>query len=231
MSFTLTAATRTDLGRQATKVRNAGRIPAVVYGHGIEPKAISLPTSEFMKLYREAGSSSVIDVTVDEAKAVKALIQEVQLNPLTMKPQHVDLRQIRMDEELTVEVPIEFINESPAVKELAGTLVRPFETLTVTCLPADLPHQIDVDLAKLATFEDVITVADLVLPKNIKIAQEPATTIATVTPPMTEEQLKKMEEEGKTADVTAVKTEAEEKKAAEEAEKAAEGEVAEEKKE
>jgi len=229
MTLTLTAATRTDLGRQATKVRNAGRIPAVVYGHGIEPKAISLPTSEFMKLYRDAGTSSIIDVTVDDGKAVKALIQEVQLNPLTMKPQHVDLRQIRMDEELTVEVPIEFINESPAVKELAGTLVRPFETLTVTCLPADLPHEIDVDLSKLKTFDDVITVADLVLPKGVKVAQESQTTIATVTPPMTEEQLKKLEEEGKT-DVTAVKTEAEEKKAAEEAEKAAEGEVAEEKK-
>ena len=229
MTLTLTAATRTDLGRQATKVRNAGRIPAVVYGHGIEPKAISLPTSEFLKLYRDAGTSSIIDVTVDDATAVKALIQEVQLNPLTMKPRHVDLRQIRMDEELTVEVPIEFINESPAVKELAGTLVRPFETLTVTCLPADLPHQIDVDLSTLATFEDVVTVADLVLPKGVKVAQIPTTTIATVTPPMTEEQLKKMEEEGKT-DVTAVKTEAEEKKAAEEAAKAAEGEVAEEKK-
>jgi large subunit ribosomal protein L25 len=229
MTLTLTAATRTDLGRQATKVRNAGRIPAVVYGHGIEPKAISLPTSEFLKLYRDAGTSSIIDVTVDDATAVKALIQEVQLNPLTMKPRHVDLRQIRMDEELTVEVPIEFINESPAVKELAGTLVRPFETLTVTCLPADLPHQIDVDLSTLATFEDVVTVADLVLPKGVKVAQIPTTTIATVTPPMTEEQLKKMEEEGKT-DVTAVKTEAEEKKADEEAAKAAEGEVAEEKK-
>ena len=98
MTLTLTAATRTDLGRQATKVRNAGRIPAVVYGHGVEPRALSLPTSEFLKLYRQAGSSSIIDVTVDGSQPVKAIIQEVQLNPLTMKPQHVDLRQIRMDE-------------------------------------------------------------------------------------------------------------------------------------
>jgi large subunit ribosomal protein L25 len=228
MTLTLTAATRTDLGRQATKVRNAGRIPAVMYGRGIEPKAVSLAASEFLKLYRNAGTSSIIDVNLDGSQSVKALIQEVQVNPLTMKPQHVDLRQIRMDEELTIEVPIEFVNESPAMKELAGTLGRPFETLTVICLPADLPHQIEVDLSKLKTFEDTITVADLVLPKGVKIAQEADTTIATVTPPMTEEQLKKMEEESKVGDVTAVKTEAEEKKAAEEAEKVAEGEVPEE---
>lgn len=223
MTLTLTAAARTELGRQATKVRNAGRIPAVVYGHGVEPKAISLPTSEFLKLYRQAGSSSVIDVNIDGAQAVKAIIQEVQFNPLTMKPQHVDLRQVRMDEEITVEVPIVFVNESPAVKELAGTLMRPYESLTVTCLPADLPRGIEIDLAKLKTFDDAITVADLVLPKGVAVTQAPDTTIATVTPPLTEEQLKKMEEEGKT-DVTAVKTEAEEKKAEEEVEKTEEEE-------
>ncbi|MFH1078585.1 MAG: 50S ribosomal protein L25 [Patescibacteria group bacterium] len=225
MTRTLTAASRTDLGRQATKVRNAGLIPAIIYGHGIEPKAVSLGMSEFIKLYRSAGSSSVIDVSIDGTEAVKALVQEIQLHPLTMRPRHVDLRQIRMDEEITVDVPIIFANDAPAVKELAGTLVHPYETLTVSCLPADLPHEITVDLSVLKTFEDTITVADLALPKGVKVAEVATTTIATVVAPMTEEQLKKMEEESKVGDVTAVKTEAEEKKAAEEATKAEEAKV------
>ncbi|MCI0479692.1 50S ribosomal protein L25 [Candidatus Uhrbacteria bacterium] len=223
MTPTLTAASRTDLGRQAKKVRDAGQIPAVMYGHGIEPKALSLGMSEFIKMYREAGSSSIIDVAIDGGAPVKALVQEIQLHPLTMRPDHVDLRQIRMDEELTVDVPLVFVNESPAVKELAGTLVRPYETLTVTCLPTVLPREIAVDLSKLKTFDDAITVADLALPEGVKVEEGTDVTIATVTPPMTEEQLKKMEEEGK-ADVTAVKTEAEEKKAEAEAEKAEETE-------
>lgn len=221
MTFALAAAPRTAIGKRVKDVRNAGRIPAVVYGHGVEPQAVSFAFSDFLKLYRSAGSSSIIDVTVEGATPIKALIQEVQMNPLTMRPQHVDLRQIRMDEELTVEVPIRFVNEAPAVKELAGTLVHAYDALTVKCLPADLPHEIEVDLSKLLTFDDVITVGDLALSKGVAVLEDASVTIASVTPPLTEDQLKKMEEEAK-VDVTAVKTEAEEKKAAEEVEKAQE---------
>lgn len=221
MTFSLTAKSRTELGRGAKKVRNAGQIPAVVYGPGIEPKAIQLGVSEFLKLYRAAGTSSLVDVTVDELAPVKVLIQEVQLNPLTMKPRHVDLRQIKMDEKLTVEVPLVFEGEAPAVKELAGTLVHAYDALTITCLPADLPHQIKIDLTSLKTFEDTITVSDLVLPKGVSVAQDANVTLATVMAPMTEDQLKKLEEQG-VGDVTAIKTESEEKKAEDEAKQAEE---------
>lgn len=221
MTFSLTAKSRTDIGRGATKVRNEGLIPAVVYGPGVEPKSIKLGASEFLKLYRSAGTSSLVDISVDESKPVKVLIQEVQLNPLTMKPQHVDFRQIKMDEKLTVEVPLVFEGEAPAVKELAGTLVHAYDALTVSCLPADLPHEIKIDLSQLKTFEDTITVGNLVLPKGVTVAQDSSVTLATVTAPLTEDQLKKLEEQG-VGDVTAIKTESEEKKAEEEAKQAEE---------
>lgn len=221
MTFALSAAPRVAIGKRVKDVRGAGLLPAVVYGPGVSPQALSLGVSEFQKIYRAAGSSSIIDVTVEGSAPVKVLIQDVQLNPLTMKPQHVDLRQIRMDEELTIEVPIKFMNEAPAVKELAGTLVRSYDALTVKCLPADLPHEIEVDLTKLKTFDDTITVADIALPKGVVVQEESDVTVASVTAPLTEDQLKKMEE-ASSADVTAVKTEAEEKKAEEEAEKAQE---------
>lgn len=213
MTFHLAAMARTALGRQAKKVRAEGMLPGVVYGQGVEPKAVAMKLGEFQKIYRDAGSSSLIDLAIDGAP-LKVLIQEVQVNPLTMKPQHVDLRCIRMDQEVTVDVPLVFINEAPAVKELAGTLVRAYETLQVTCLPADLPHQLEVDLSGLKTFDDVVTVADLKLPKGVQVLEETTVSIASVTPPLSEEQLKKMEEEGN-ADVSVVKTEAEEKKAEE----------------
>jgi large subunit ribosomal protein L25 len=220
MTFTLTAAARTDLGKRVKNIRNAGQLPAVMYGHGIEPKALSLGVSEFQKLYRAAGSSSLIDLSVDGAAPVKTLIQDVQVHPLTLKPFHVDLRQINMSEELEVEVPLVFTGDAPAVKELAGTLVHAYDAVLVKCLPSDLPHQIDVDLSVLKGFDDVITVANLVVPKGVTVMLDPTVSLASVSAPLTEEQLKKMEEEG-AGDVTAVKTEAEEKKAEEEA-KAAE---------
>jgi len=223
----MTAATRTGLGRRAKHIQDSGNIPAVVYGHGIEPKAVQVNRSEFRKLYRQAGTSSLIDLTVDSGSPVKALIQEIQVHPITMDPYHIDFRQIRMDEELTIDVPLKFVGESPAVKGLAGTLVHPIAEIKVKCLPADLPHEIEVDLSLLKTFDDSITVKTLNVPKGVTVLDDANVTSAMVTPPLTEEQLKKMEEEGKTADVTTIKTEAEEKKQAEEAKKAEEAAAAE----
>lgn len=222
MSYALAVETRADLGKQAKHLHERGEIPAVIYGHGIEPKSVQVKRSEFLKIYRTAGMSSLIDIAVGATAPVKALIQEVQVNPVSMDPYHIDFRQIRMDEQLVVEVPITFVGESPAVKELAGTLLHPIGALKVKCLPADLPHEIEVDLAVLKTFEDSITVGSLALPKGVSVLDDANVTIAAVTPPLTEEQLKKMEAEATSGDVTAIKTEAEEKKAAEAEKEAAE---------
>jgi len=221
MTYALAAQSRTALGRQAKQVMETGSIPAVVYGHGTSPRSITVNLSEFRKLLRSAGTSSLIDVAIDGATPVKALIKEVQVHPITMAPVHADLHQIRMDEELTTEVPIVFIGESPAVKGMAGTLVHSIDALEVTCLPADLPHEIQVDISVLATFDDVITIGSLKLPKGVKVTEDPNVTIATVVAPLTEDQLKKLDEEAN-VDVGAIKTEAEEKKAVEEAKKAEE---------
>jgi large subunit ribosomal protein L25 len=222
MNYAIIAAERTTLGRRAKHTHDTGNVPGVIYGHGIEPKAIQVPRSDFRKLYRSAGTSSLIDLTIGSSVPVKALIQEVQVHPVTMDPYHVDFRQIRMDEELTVEVPFKFVGESKAVKELAGTPVFSMNAVEVKCLPADLPHEIEVDLSSLATFEDRITVGSLKLPKGVEALSNPEDVIASVVRPLTEEELKKLEEASAPADMSAIKTEAEEKKAAEDAKKAEE---------
>ncbi len=223
MSFSLQVKPRTELGKRAEGLRQVGKIPGIVYGPGVTPQPVALEASEFKKVYKQAGKSSLIDIKIDEAASVKVLIQEVQVHPLTLAPTHVDLRQINMKEKLTVDVPLEFVGEAPAVKELLGTLVRVHDTLTVRCLPADLPAKIQVDLSKLQTFNDVVAVADLILPAEVEALQGARDVIASVTPPLTEEQLKKMEEESQVG-VSTVKVEAEVKKA--EAAAAAEAEAA-----
>ncbi len=222
MSYTLAMNPRTELGRRAKRLHARREIPAVLYGHGIESKAIKVQRSEFLRIYRAAGTSSLIDLTMDASTPVKALIQEVQVNPVSMEPYHIDFRQIRLDEAIVVDVPLKFIGEAPAVKELAGTLVHPIPSLQVKCLPAHLPHEIEVNLSLLKTFNDAITVGALVLPHGVAVLDDPNVMLATVTPPLSEEQLKKIEEEGKAGDVGAIKTEADEKKAAEAAKEAEE---------
>ncbi len=219
----LTAKSRTATGRQAKTVRAAGDVPGILYGHGVEPRAFAVPAGEFRKIYAKAGGSALVDVTIDGSAPVKAVIHEVQPHHLTMEPLHIDLYQVRMDEKMTARIPLVFVGESDAVKTLGGSLSKSLDSVEVECLPADLPHELTVDISSLHTFEDDITVADLPLPKGVEVITEGNLTIATVTPPLTEEQLKKMEE-SQLGDIAAVKTEADEKKAEEEA-KAAEGDA------
>ena len=219
-TLTLAAKSRTATGRGVKGVRTAGELPGVLYGHGVEPHVFSVPAAEFRKVYAKAGSSSLVDVSFDGGAPVKAVIHEVQPHPLTMEPLHVDLYQVRMDEKMTARIPLVFTGESDAVKTLGGSLVKSLDSVEVDCLPADLPHELSVDLSALKTFEDDITVADLPVPQGVTVTTDAKLTIATVTPPLTEEQLKKMEE-SQLGDVGTVKSEADEKKAEGEA---AEGE-------
>ncbi len=221
MNYAITASIRTNTGRRAHLERHERRVPAVVYGPGVAAQTISVPQTAFEKLLKQAGFSSLVDLTIEGQSPVKVVIKELQRDHLTMEPMHVDFHQIRMDQEMTAEVPLTFIGESPMVKSAGGTLVKSLDSIQVTCLPANLPHEITVDLSTLASFEDHITVGSLVLPQGVTTATDVHVTIATVARPLTEEELKKLEE-GEKIDVTAVKTEAEEKREAEAAKKAAE---------
>lgn len=224
-ALTLHATTRDAASTRAKDVREQKNIPAVIYGHGTDPRALTVPAAEFRKVYAAAGGSSLVDIVVDGAASVKALIKEVQPHYLTMEPHHVDFHQVRMDEKMNARVPLVFTGESEAVKALGGTLIKSLDSVEVECLPADLPHEITVDLSLLKTFEDAITVASLPVPSGVEILADKNDAIATVSAPLTEEQLKKMEE-SQVGDVTAVKTESEEKKAEEEAKKAEEEKAA-----
>lgn len=218
MNYNLSATARAG---RIQDIRAAGRIPAVVYGKGIEPKLISLGNTDFIRTWRAAGTSSLIDVAIDNEAPVKALIKEVQRDVVKMNVIHVDLYQVRMDTEITATVKLVFVGESPAVKVQGGTLVTSLDEVEVECLPGDLPHEIEVDLSTLATFDDAITVETLVLPKGVKVTNDADITIATVAAPLTEEELKKMEE-SQAGDVTSIKSEADLKREAEEAKKAEE---------
>lgn len=212
-SMTLEASARTALGRRAKTVRAEQLIPAVMYGHGVEARTISVPFQKFRKVLAEAGTSSLVDIVVDGAAPVKAVIKEVQVNPLTMSPIHIDFHQVNMKEKMTANIPLSFVGDSVAVKALGGTLVKSLDHVEVECLPADLPHEIVVDISRLSTFDDKITVGSLELPKGVEVMNEAEAMVAFVEAPLSEEELKKLEE-SQVGDVTAVKSEADLKKEA-----------------
>jgi large subunit ribosomal protein L25 len=211
MKYEITAETRTNIGRRSKDELKKMRIPAAMYGKGVPSQVITLPKSAFVKMYAAAGFSSLVDIAVDGKSPVKAVIKEIQLHPLTNEIVHADFHQVRMDEKMTVRIPLVFTGESIAVKGLGGTLIKSMDEVEVSCLPADLPHEIEVDLSTLATFEDSIAVSSLKLPKGVEVLSDEDATIATVARPMTEDELKKLDEPV-VADLSAIKSEADLKK-------------------
>ncbi|MGE5298179.1 MAG: 50S ribosomal protein L25 [Acidobacteriaceae bacterium] len=218
-TITLNAKLRTLLGRATKQVRRNGSLPAVIYGHGQDTKSLELNEREFLKVFKQAGESTLVSLDV-EGKAVPVLIHDVQHHYLTGKPIHVDFYAVKMTEKLTATIPIHLIGEAPAVKTLGGTLVKNLSEIEVECLPADIPPFVEADLSKLNSFEDAVRVSDLKFSDKVKVLANADEMIVGVEAPRTEEELKELEEKPVAEDVTqvegVVKPEAEGEKAAEE---------------
>lgn len=193
----LNAEKREKVRKHVKEVRQDGNIPAVVYGKGIKPVSLAVDKKEFIKLYKQAGENTLIDLSISGNDTRKILISEVQLDPITDAPIHIDFHQVKLDEKVTTEIPLEFINEeaSPAVKELGGTIIKEKDVLEVESLPSDIPHDIEVDLLILKTFSDMIRVSDLKVPSNVKVLNDLDEVVVLVEEPRSEEELKELEAE------------------------------------
>ncbi len=157
-----------------------GQLPGVVYGPKQESIALTVDKKTFDKMFADAGESSVITLT-GLGSPIEALVQEVAFNPIRGGVNHVDFYAIEKGKEITVGIPLNFIGEAPAEK-LGGVLTKALHEIEVTCAPANLPKEIDVDVSTLVTFEDHIRVGDLKLPKDVKVENDAEETVAVVVP-------------------------------------------------
>lgn len=201
--ITLNATKRTLLGKGVKRLRNAGQIPAVIYGHNVKAEGLELNEREFAKALRQVGESTILNLSV-EGKNYPVLIHDVQNHYLKDTPIHVDFYAVNMDEKLTATVQIHFIGESPAVKTLGAILAKNMSEVEVECLPADLPPHFEVDISGLAAFDDAIRVSDIKVSDKVKILASPEGVLVAVTEPRSEEELKALDEKPVEADVTAV---------------------------
>ncbi|MEK7077201.1 MAG: 50S ribosomal protein L25 [Patescibacteria group bacterium] len=215
----LTVEKREKFGKAVKALRKGGFIPAELYGHGTGNLHLTLPELDFMRTLKEAGESSVISLMVNGAEH-PVLIHDVERDFLSGKVCHVDFYAVRMDEKIKTHIPIEFTGEAPAVKEKGGFLNKALSEVEVEALPGDLPHNFVLLLDSLAELDQSLYVRDIAVPRGVKVLVAEDTVVATVMPPLKEEE--KVEAP---ADITAVKVEGEEKKAERVAEKAKQGEA------
>ena len=193
-TYTLHADARTEVKRAVKKLRSAGLVPAVLYGHHAAPELLQLKKAEYLKVADEAGTAGLIDLVIGEAKAVKVLLHEPQFHPVSGAPIHADFYRVRMDTKIKTEIPLEFIGTSEAAEQLGGSLVTNRDNIEVECLPADLISNLEVDITSLKTFEDSITVADLKVPEKITVLTDKDEVVALVEPPRSEEELAELEQ-------------------------------------
>lgn len=183
----LAAESRSTSGKGAARsLRQQGKVPAVIYGHGRQPESLTLDAAALGKLLQTATAASVLEVTVGSAAPVQALIREVQRSPLRQTEiVHLDLYEIHADETITVSVPVHLVGTADGVRNFGGVLDHVLRELEIECLPRDLPEHIEVDVTALG-IGDSIHVRDISVP-GAEVLQDGDLTVATVVAPRAEE--------------------------------------------
>ena len=184
---TLAAEHREITGKAVSGLRRAGRLPAVVYGHGVESANLSVDTHDFELLRRKTGPNALVDLSVDGHKAKPVLIQSVQVHPVDRRIIHVDLFLVRMTEDLTVDVPLVPVGISVAIDVAGGTLLHMTETVRVKALPDHLPQSIEYSIDGLVDFDAAIYVRDLAIPDDVTLLTDADEIVAKVQAPRVEE--------------------------------------------
>jgi large subunit ribosomal protein L25 len=182
----LNASARSDVGTgSARKLRQAGSVPAVIYGHGREPQNLSLNTRELDRLLSTISvSSTVIDLSVD-GKSARTLIREIQRHPFKRSIIHVDFQELVAGEKMNVSIPLRFVGTAEGVRNSGGILEETMHQVHLRLDPANIPDHIDVDVTAL-TVGHSFHIRDLKLPEGVTILDEPGATICVVTAPKTE---------------------------------------------
>ena len=182
-SASLSAEARTETGKGvARKLRAAGRVPAVIYGHAREAQALSLPTRELEKLLSSISTgSTVVELSVGSA-TTKTLIREVQRHPFKKQILHVDFQELVAGEKVSVEIPLVFVGTPEGVRLSGALLEQILHSIEVLVDPANIPNHIDVDVTNLAMGHS-LHVRELTLPAGLEVlTDEDATVCAVVAP-------------------------------------------------
>ncbi len=161
-------------------------VPAILYGHGVASVSLKVKRGDLDKVIHVAGESNLITLDHDGVTA-KVLIKEVQRSGLSGALLHVDFFQVSMTDKINAEIPLHFIGESKAIREMSGFLIKDIDVLEVECLPSALVDHIDIDISVLKNYHDEISTTDLVLPAGMKLVNEVNRIIVSVEPPRVQE--------------------------------------------
>lgn len=188
----LNAQKREEINKKGTKaIRREGRIPAIYYFHGQDSTPLSIDEKEFRGIL--SSDSNIIELAFEDNKKTKCIVRDIQWDPVSSKPVHVDFLGIKMTEKITMQIPVNLIGTATGVKNEGGIQQQLLRELEVEALPADLPEHLDVDVTELG-LGDAIHVSDIEINK-VKILNDPEQSIVSISHPRVEEEVEEDEVE------------------------------------
>ena len=207
----LEAANREILGKKVRFLRRQGITPVHLFGHGIKSMALQCDTAQLHRVLAEAGQTRLISLKLDNEKRPRnVVVREVQIEPRTGESLHVDFYQVKMAEQVKVEVPVVLVGEAPALRSKENTLVQGLSTLSVECLPAKIPDSVELDLTSLTESDQAMRVKDIELDEWVTVLNDPEVVVVRISTRHVEEAVVAEEE------VAEVAVEAPEEKSKEE---------------
>ncbi|MSR71277.1 MAG: 50S ribosomal protein L25 [Candidatus Taylorbacteria bacterium] len=168
-----------DNSQKLEALRKAGLLPAVYYGRKEKSTSVAVKAAEFLKLWKKAGESSIIELK-GLSESHQALIKAIDVHPVTGVPRHADFYVVEKDKKLKIKVPVNYVGVSTAVKDLAGILVKVMHEIEIEALPKDLPYSIDADLSLLVALDSQITAKELKMPAGVELKVSPEEVVALI---------------------------------------------------
>jgi len=172
---------RDILGKKVRFLRRQGITPVHLFGHGIESQALQCDTARLQQVLAEAGKTKLINFKIDgEKKARSVIVREVEIELPRRGLVHVDFYQVRKAEEMKVEVPVVLVGEAPALKLRENTLLQELDTLSVECLPANIPASVELDISSLTESDQVLRVKDIEMEKGVTVLNDLEVVVAKI---------------------------------------------------
>jgi large subunit ribosomal protein L25 len=177
----LQVAPREILGKRVRHLRRQGVTPVHLFGHGVESLALQCNTGELEQVLAQAGHTGLVSLKVDHEKRSRSVvIREFSRDWRKGQLLHVDFYQVKMGEKIRLEVPIVLVGEAPALKSKDNMLAHELGTLTVECLPAKIPDNIEVDISSLTEPGDAIRIKDVSLGEDVTVLNDPELVVAKI---------------------------------------------------
>ncbi len=178
---------RTVTGKKVRRLRRSGLTPVHVYGAGIEPVNLQVEDHTLNRMLLQIGSNIPVSLEYEDSDdETICFVREVQRHPVTDAVIHVDFLKVDISNTISAEVPLTIVGDSPAVSQMAGTLLQNVQSLLVEALPMDMPAEITLDISVMADFDITISVSEVPVPGNVTVLNDPTDVIVRVAPPRLE---------------------------------------------